>query len=454
MMDIAAISAALSEGRTSAERLVADAFARIRACAPYNAALELFEADAFASAGASDALLRAGTPRSPLEGVPFAVKANIAVKGHAMSCGSRVLENYASPYAATVVERLTRAGAIAVCSANMDEFAMGSTGENSAFGATLNPYDQGRVAGGSSSGSAALVALKCVPFALGSDTGGSVRLPAAYCGVCGMKPTYGALSRYGLAAYASSLDQIGVIARSPADILTVLRIAAGQDPMDATSLDVSLLSSRPIRRLAPVQNMIGCCAVSVKHAIQAFLSRASKRVCVSDGIEMTGFEAVAPAYYVLACAEASENLARYDGVRYGVRGGDAFGAEVKKRVAMGEFFLSRDQCATYYQRARAVRNALCTWFDEAFSAADCLIMPVSAQTAPLLDRKHENAACCFKADMMTAAANLAGLPAISIPCGTDESGLPIGVQLIAPKCRDEALLSFASSLLKGENADA
>lgn len=453
MSEICRLSAALQSGQTSSKTLVDKAFALLARYALDHAALECFKADADRLSEESDTRLLDHQPRSALEGIPFAIKANIAYQGHVCSCGSLALKDYVSPYTATVVRRLLAAGAIPICSSNMDEFAMGSTGENSAFGAVRNPHDQTRAAGGSSSGSAALVARGIVPFALGSDTGGSVRLPAAHCGVCGFKPTYGALSRYGLTAYASSLDQIGLLAQSADDIEAALRIMAGKDPLDATSFN--LPDAAPVHsvRFARVANLADGCASSIQQALSRVAARIAERFSPAEDITLPDLRFLAPAYYVLAAAEASANLARFDGIRYGA-GHEAFGAEVKKRIQMGEYVLSRDHYASYYQRAKAVQQALCAWFDKIFAVYDYLILPVSPTTAPLLGAAKREPVRFYEADVMTTVANLAGLPAISIPAGKDGGHMPIGVQLLAPKGHDYALLHIAQALLEGGEGDA
>lgn len=399
----------------------------------------------------------------PLRGVPFAVKNNICVAGAKLTCGSRLLENYISPYSATAVEMLRSFGAVAVCTANLDEFGMGSTGENSAFGVPENPAAPGSCPGGSSSGSAALVASGCVPLALASDTGGSARLPAAYCGVFGMKPTYGAFSRYGLTSYASSLEQIGLIASE----VPLLRIAhtclsARQDPRDATHRGLPQKNAPFFfrgKKIVLIEEWLPLAdtaiALAISQAADCF-ERAGARI-VTRALPQARL--LAAAYYVIACAEASANLARFTGLIAGKRmdGEDweerfaksraLLGSEVQKRIALGAYVLGKGHYDQYYLRAQAYRRRLTAWFQQLFSDCALVLLPVSFHTAPPRGVPLLDPLAPYQADALTACANLAGLPALSLPWGRDEQGKPVAVQLLAPWNRDGWLFDAATHLL-------
>ena len=404
-----------------------------------------------------------------LAGVPVVVKDNICVADSPTTAASRILASFVPPYSATVVERLEAAGAVVVAKANLDEFGMGSTNENSAYGPVLNPRATDRVAGGSSGGSAAAVAAGVVPLALGTDTGGSVRLPAAFCGVVGFKPTYGALSRYGVIAYASSLDQVGVIARTVDDVRLAFGVMRGRDPQDATSFDSASgglqATGRPgaerPRRVGVITELAG---QGMSPAALESLSRA--RAQLRDmGVEVVEVSlpsvayAVA-AYYVIATAEASSNLARYDGMLYGARvGNDAegqeavmtatrgsqFGREVRRRILLGSFALSAGYYDAYYGRAMKVRSLLAGELTSALASCDALLSPTATGEAYPLGEKLTDPIAMYVGDVATCLANLGGLPAISVPYGSGESGLPLGVQLMAARRADDALLDLAES---------
>jgi aspartyl-tRNA(Asn)/glutamyl-tRNA(Gln) amidotransferase subunit A len=407
-----------------------------------------------------------GRPQSaaegPLAGIPFAVKDNIAVKDFRLTCGSRLLADLVSPYTATAVARLQRAGAVMVGKTNLDEFGMGSSCENSALGATSNPWDETVVPGGSSGGSAAAVAAGMVPFALGSDTGGSVRQPAAFCGVYGLKPTYGAVSRYGLVAYASSLDVIGVIAKTVSRTREVFACLRGQDPLDQSSLAYRPAPVRKGRMRVGIPGLgeagEGPGAIPLHPDVAASLAKtraALKALGFSlRDIDLPGLDLVAACYYVIAMAEASANLARFDGVRYGRRAGDAeapeelmrlsrsrgLGDEVKLRILLGTYVLRSGFQDRYYLRAQKIRRALRRSFQRAFAEVDLILLP----TYPYPPfRKGNGALDPFAqklADLYTCTANLAGLPAMSFPASL-ENGLPVGMQFMAPACAEELLFS-------------
>lgn len=400
-------------------------------------------------------------PAAPLAGTPVAVKDNICVAGLPATAASRALEGFVPPYTATVVARLEAAGAVVIGKTNLDEFGMGSTNENSAYGPVLNPLDPGRVAGGSSGGSAAAVAAGAVPLALGSDTGGSVRLPAAFCGVVGFKPTYGALSRYGLISYASSLDQVGVVARDVGLARRAFHAMRGPDPLDPTSREPGPAPA-VTGRVAVLRELAG---EGMSRDALAGLARA-RSALEEAGVEVV--EASVPevryavaAYYLIATAEAASNLSRYDGSTYGARVGGPgegharvsartrsalFGAEVKRRVLMGSFALSAGYRDAYYGRAVRARGLLAAGLARALAGADALLTPTAVSTAYRLGEKLADPVAMYAGDVATCLANLAGLPAVSVPAGLGEDGLPVGVQLVGARWADDALLDLAERL--------
>jgi aspartyl-tRNA(Asn)/glutamyl-tRNA(Gln) amidotransferase subunit A len=417
-------------------------------------------------ADALDAAREHGFPAGPLCGVPVVLKSNLCLAGVETNCGSRILAGYRPPYTATVVERLLAAGAVPVAMGNMDEFAMGSSGENSAFGPARNPWDPERTPGGSSSGPAAAVAAGLVPLALGSDTGGSVRQPAALCGITGFKPTYGRLSRFGLVAFGSSLDQVGILARSVRDVELALEALSGVDERDSTSLD-----EPPVQRQAQA-NLNGLRVgvpeeyfgpgldPRVRAVTDAALARLTELGCVRVPIGLARTELAIPCYYVLATAEAASNLARFDGVRYGPRAdGDGtlagmqaatrargFGAEVKRRILLGTYVLSRGYYEAWYGHATAVRAALAEEFRAAFEKVDVVAGPTSPTLAFRLGERSADPVAMYLSDALTVPASLAGLPAISVPAGLAREGtrdLPVGLQLIGPRRADARLLAIA-----------
>ena len=396
-----------------------------------------------------------------LAGVPFAVKDNIAVEGFSLSCGSALLRGLAAPYTATAVARLQRAGARVVGKTNLDEFGMGSSSEHSCFGAVRNPWDATVVAGGSSGGSAAVVAAGLVPFALGSDTGGSVRQPASFCGVYGLKPTYGAVSRFGLVAYASSLDVIGVTAADAATARAAFETMRGVDQFDQSSVDYPAAAPAPGRLVVGIpEDVLDGVDPAVRRALQAVRGRLEEAGIRCVPVQLGSLEYVVPAYYVIATAEASANLARYDGVRYGVRDGYAsadaeemtiaarsagFGAEVKLRILVGTYVLRSGFQEQYYQRAQRIRTLIRQSFEYAFGEVDLLLMPTFpvppfARGDAGLDAFQQK-----QGDLFTCTANLTGHPALSVP-GIVDGGLPIGVQFMAPHFREDLLFQVADPL--------
>ena len=384
---------------------------------------------------------------SPLAGVPIAVKDNICTKGVRTTCGSWMLENYVPTYSATVVEKLEQAGLILIGKTNMDEFGMGSTSETSFFGPVKNPYDETRVAGGSSGGSAAAVASGIVPLALGTDTGGSIRQPSSHCGVVGLKPTYGTVSRFGLVAYASSMDQIGPIAGNVEDCAALLDVITGYDPKDSTSL--RLPDSACPGSKQPASGTEG-----IRIGIPRGFSKVNISSCEEFDLDYASY--AVPAYYVIACAEASSNLARFDGVKYGFRADgyeslhdmyektrdEGFGEEVRRRIRLGEFVLSQGYYDEYYLQACRVRRLVAESYQKAFAAFDFIGSPVAPTVAPKLGESLQDPIRMYTSDLYTVPANLCGFPAISIPGGT-EDGMPVGVMLTGNHFSERRLLQAA-----------
>jgi aspartyl-tRNA(Asn)/glutamyl-tRNA(Gln) amidotransferase subunit A len=459
--------AALDGGRSSAALLVEQSLTRAEALEPVLHAFVRLRPDAArAEARAADARRARGERLSALDGIPVAIKDNLVKSGEPTTCASRILEGFVSPYDATAVEKLTAAGAIVIGATNLDEFAMGSSTENSTFGPTRNPWDPARTPGGSSGGSAAAVAAGIVPIALGSDTGGSIRQPASFCGVVGVKPTYGRVSRWGLVAFASSLDQIGVFARSAADAAAALEVICGHDPRDSTSIP------EPAPRL--VGALLGDVSGLVvglpreyfaKGALPAVTDAVRAAVAELEGAGAKVREVSLPhtphavaAYYLIATAEASSNLARYDGVRYGRRAAGArgltemylrtrsegFGAEVKRRIVLGTYVLSAGYYDAYYRKAQQVRTLLRRDFEAAFRGCDVIATPTCPEVAFPIGAKSGDPVRMYLSDVYTVSANLAGLPGVSLPCGSAD-GLPIGLQLLAPALDEATLLRVADA---------
>ncbi len=452
------------EGRRSAREVVQQALDAVAARnGELNAFLTVLTDDALARADEVDAAVAAGRDPGPLAGVPVALKDNLCTRGSATTCASRILEGWRPPYDATVVTALRSAGAVALGKTNMDEFAMGSSTENSAFGPTRNPRHTGKVPGGSSGGSAAAVAAGFTPLGLGSDTGGSIRQPAALCGVVGMKPTYGRVSRFGLVAFASSLDQIGPFANTVEDAALLFDVLAGHDPLDSTSL-----ASTPEPALAQVhdgaegvrvalcRDLVEGCAPDVVARVEEaaeVLTRAGAKV---EEISIPEFGYGLSAYYLIAPAEASSNLARYDGVRYGLRvdGDDVaamntatrtagFGAEVKRRIMLGTYALSAGYYDAYYAQAQRVRTLVMQAFDRAYETFDVLLGATAPTTAFDLGAKVDDPMAMYMNDVCTIPSNLSGHPALSVPFGTGDDGLPVGVQVLAPALGEALMFRVA-----------
>ncbi|MFQ4137115.1 Asp-tRNA(Asn)/Glu-tRNA(Gln) amidotransferase subunit GatA [Nodosilinea sp. PGN35] len=416
---------------------------------------------ALAQAAQVDARLAAGEDIGPLTGIPIALKDNLCTRGVRTTCGSKILENFVPPYESTVTEKLRQAGAIALGKTNLDEFAMGSSTENSAYQLTGNPWDVTRVPGGSSGGSAAAVAAGECAVALGSDTGGSIRQPASFCGVVGLKPTYGLVSRFGLVAYASSLDQIGPLAPTVEDAALLLQGIAGHDPKDSTSLNVQVPDYTQCLKPDLKGRKVGIitetfAAEGIDPAVRAATEQAIQQLKALGAeiqeISCPRFAYGLPTYYIIAPSEASSNLARYDGVKYGVRNNsdslmsmytktraEGFGAEVKRRIMIGTYALSAGYYDAYYLKAQKVRTLIKQDFEAAFGQVDVLVCPTAPTTAFRAGEKVDDPLSMYLSDLMTIPVNLAGLPGLSLPCGFDDQGLPIGLQLIGNALREDLL---------------
>lgn len=431
----------------------------------YRAYLSVFKEEALKRADEIQKQMDAGEITSPLAGVPMAIKDNICVKGLPTTCGSRMLEHFRPPYDATVTTRLHDAGAVLLGKLNMDEFAMGSTTETSYFGACKNPWDVTRVPGGSSGGAAAAVAAAEAYYTLGSDTGGSIRQPCSFCGVTGLKPTYGAVSRYGLVAYASSLDQIGPIARDAKDLAAVLDVIVGKDERDATSVDAgeggylaSLTGDVKGLKVGIPSDYFGeGLDEEVKEKVLAAAKKLEEMGAVVEEFPMPMVEYAIPAYYIIASAEATSNLSRYDGIKYGFRAqkfddlidlyiqsrSQGFGMEVKRRIMLGNFVLSSGYYDAYYKKALQVKALIKGEFDKAFERFDLLLGPAAPTTALKLGESLQDPLKMYLGDIYTVSVNLAGLPGLVAPCGFDGQGLPVGVQLIGRPFGEKTLLNTA-----------
>lgn len=470
MMTVREITEQLRSGACSAVACCAAALDRVARVDPQVQAFTQVTGErALERAAAIDADRAAGRPVGPLAGVPIAVKDNLCTAFGRTTCASRMLENYCSPFTATAVERLEAAGAVIIGKTNLDEFAMGSSTENSALHPTRNPWDLKRVPGGSSGGSAAAVASGMVVAALGSDTGGSIRLPAAFCGVVGLKPTYGRVSRYGLVAFGSSLDQIGPLTNSVEDAALLLKVIAGKDPRDTTSVDkpvpdfpADLTEARLGRRRLRIgvpreyleqQGLEPESRLLVERALEVYKSLGATLVDVS--LPRTAY--AIPAYYLVATAEASSNLARYDGVHYGHRAAhpehiidlytasrsEGFGPEVKRRIMLGTFALSAGYYDAYYNKALQIRRLIKDDFDAALRECDVLAGPVSPTPAFRSGEKLADPLAMYLADVYTVSLNLAGLPGLCLPCGFSSAGLPVGLQLTGPVFGESVILQAA-----------
>jgi len=473
LLPLSRVSEALASGAVSADALLEASLARIRSQdGQLHAFLRLTENEAWAAAKASVQRRASGKALGPLDGVPIALKDIFCMEGVETTCGSRILRGYVPPYDATVTRKLKQAGAVIVGKTNMDEFAMGSSTENSAFGPTLNPWDRTRSPGGSSGGSAAAVAARLVSGALGTDTGGSIRQPAAMVGCVGMKPTYGRVSRFGVVAFASSLDQVGPFAQDVKGVAHLLAAIAGHDPSDQTSSkrpvpDYAAALDQGVRGLrigVPPESFGEGLAPEVEKAVRAGIEKLRAQGCQVREVPLPNSPHAIATYYIVATAEASSNLARYDGVRYGHRAkasqllemyertrAEGFGAEVKRRIMLGTYALSTGYYDAYYLRAQKVRALIRRDFDQAFASVDAVVSPTSPTTAFKLGEKTDDPLAMYLSDVYTVPVNLAGLPGISVPCGFDSGGLPIGLQLIGKPFDEETLLRLARAAEPSEH---
>jgi len=457
---------AVAERKTTATALAEAFYDKIQKDDPQiGAYLILSKNRAMETAGRIDRLVAQGADLPPLGGVPVGIKDVMVTRGVRSTAGSKILGNYIPPYDCTAVARMEAAGAIVLGKLNCDEFAMGSSNENSAFHPVRNPRDTSRVPGGSSGGSAAAVAAGMAVVALGSDTGGSIRQPASFCGVVGLMPTYGRVSRYGLIAFASSLDHIGPLARTVKDAAIVLRTIAGRDPMDSTSADVPVPNyvaelEKPIRglKIGVAKEYFGEGLDSeVRNAVETAIEKLRSLGCEIVPVSLPHIEYAIPTYYIVATAEASSNLARFDGVRYGYRARNAralsdmyrrsrdegFGAEVKRRIMLGTYALSAGYYDAYYLKAQKVRTLLTRDFDEAFKKVDAIVTPTSPTAAFKLGEKVNDPLAMYLADIYTVTADLAGIPGISIPCGETHEKLPIGLQILGRHFDEATILRVA-----------
>src|SRR5499427_5970746 len=457
---------AVQERKTTCAALAEAHYERIqKEDGQIGAFLTLSRERAMQQADRIDRMVAEGKPLPPLAGVPVGIKDVMSTRGVRTTAGSKILENFIPPYDCTAVARLEAAGAILLGKLNCDEFAMGSSNENSAYGPVRNPRDLTRVPGGSSGGSAAAVAADLAVFALGSDTGGSIRQPACFCGVVGLMPTYGRVSRYGLIAFASSLDHIGPLTKTVQDAATVLRTIAGRDPMDSTSAEVAVPDyvaelEKPVRGLkigVEKENFGGGLDEEVRAAVEAAIEKLKGLGCEVVPVSLPHTPYAIPTYYLIATAEASSNLARYDGVRYSQRArgvktlsemyrrsrDEGFGAEVKRRIMLGTYALSAAYYDAYYLKAQKVRTLLTRDFDEAFKKVDAIVTPTSPTAAFKLGEKASNPLAMYLADIYTVTADLAGIPGISIPCGETREKLPIGLQILGRHFDEATILRVA-----------
>jgi aspartyl-tRNA(Asn)/glutamyl-tRNA(Gln) amidotransferase subunit A len=460
----------IKDGSATATQITESVFSRINAVEErVHSFIRLLKDEALIAAAKADEIIKKGDIK-PLSGIPVALKDIVCTKGIATTCGSHILHNFVPPYNATVVEKLTAAGAVFVGKTNMDEFAMGSSTETSYFGPTRNPWDLERIPGGSSGGSATAVAADECIVSIGSDTGGSFRQPAALCGIVGMKPTYGRVSRFGLIAFASSLDQIGPFTKDVEDCAIMMNVLAGYDPRESTSVDAAVPDYRQFigrdikgwRIGIPKEYFIEGIDPEVTAAIKNAITVIEKSggQCVDISLPHTQY--CVATYYIIAPAEASSNLARYDGVRYGFRSTDArdlldmyrntrmegFGAEVKRRIMIGTYALSAGYYDAYYKKASQVRALIKRDFEEAFKKCDVILTPTTPTPAFKIGEKTDDPLQMYLSDIFTISANLAGIPGISVPCGFTSSGLPIGVQFLSGHFEEDKLIQIASAYEK------
>lgn len=473
---IASIRKAIESKQISARELTTEFYSRIEKRNPeLNAFLTLSPERAYAQADRIDGMRSQGESLPQLAAVPIAVKDVISTRGVRTTCGSKILENYVPPYDATAVERLERAGAILLGKTNCDEFAMGSSNENSAYGPVRNPSALDRVPGGSSGGSAAAVAAGLAVVALGTDTGGSIRQPGALCGIPAMMPTYGRVSRYGLIAFASSLDRIGPFARTVRDAATVLSAIAGRDENDETSADVAKVNyteeiEKPVSGMRigiPKEYFTEGMDAEVRQHVEAGIKRLESLGCRLVELRMPHTDYAIATYYIVATAEASSNLARFDGVRYGLRiesgtlremyrstRGEGFGQEVKRRIMLGTYALSSGYYDAYYLRAQKVRSLIARDFGEAFEKVDAIVTPTSPSPAFRIGERTDDPLKMYLADIYTVTGSLAGVPGISVPCGRTAEGLPVGLQILGPHFAEARVLQLANSFERASGTAA
>ena len=464
------LSAAMKQGKVTAVDAMAAVLSRIdERERDINAYVTIDREQALKAAAAVQEKIEKGELNGVLAGVPVAVKDNLCTEGMRTTCSSKILENFVPTFSAEAVVNLEKAGAVVIGKTNMDEFAMGSTTETSAYGVTRNPWNTDHVPGGSSGGSAAAVAAGECYFALGSDTGGSIRQPASFCGVVGLKPTYGTVSRYGLVAYGSSLDQIGPLTKNVADCAAVLEVIASHDVKDATSINrkeenkdtdftAALVDDVKGMKIGIPRDYVGeGLDGEVKDAVLAAAKQLAAKGAVVEEFDLSLVAYAIPAYYTIAAAEASSNLERFDGIKYGYRAAsfeglhdmykktrsEGFGAEVKRRIMLGSFVLSSGYYDAYYLKALKVKAMIKNAFDDAFAKYDLILGPVAPTTAPRLGESLSDPLKMYLGDIYTISVNLAGLPAISLPCGKDSKGLPIGLQLIADSFQEKKLIQAA-----------
>jgi len=468
-LTIEATKTAIAGKQITASSLVEQFYGKIKAEDPeIHAYLTLCEDRALQQAKSIDDLVSKGAALPPLAGVPIGIKDVMITKDVRTTAGSKILENFIPPYDCTAVARLEAAGVIVLGKMNCDEFAMGSSNENSAYGPVRNPRDKTRVPGGSSGGSAAAVAAGTAVATLGSDTGGSIRQPASFCGVVGLMPTYGRVSRYGLIAFASSLDHIGPLTKTVKDAAILLRVIAGRDPLDSTSADVAVPNYeadlvRPVSGLkigVPKEYFGEGLEAEVRASVESGIAKLRSAGCEIVPISLPHTKYAIPTYYVIATAEASANLARFDGVRYGYRAknartlsemyrksrDEAFGAEVKRRIMLGTYALSSGYYDAYYLKAQRVRTLLTRDFEEAFQKVDAIVTPTAPTPAFKLGEKSDDPLSMYLADIYTVTADLAGVPGISVPCGKTRSGLPIGLQVLGRHFDESTVLRVAAAV--------
>ncbi len=465
---IAQLASRVQAGSTTATELVKRSLKLIAEAQEYNSVIIDLSASALKRAQLIDQQVARGESVGVLAGVPFIAKDNFLVYGGETKAASKILSGFVPPYQASAINALESAGAICVAKANMDAFAHGASTENSDYGVVKHPFDQTRVPGGSSGGSAAAVALGLAPFALGTDTGGSIRQPASFCGVVGLKPTYGLVSRSGVIAMGSSLDCIGPIARSVSDAALVLDVMSGRDALDATTIESDEAGYFPIKKTPLKKLKIGVIKEyfgdqvdsDIRTTLEATLSKLEANGAEITYVSLPSTELALACYYIICPAEVSSNLSRYDGQRYGYSNprattldesyvtarGQGFGKEAKRRIMIGTFVLSSGYYDAYYKKAMTVRTKLINEFEAAFNSVDFLVGPVAPTTAFKIGEKSKDPLQMYLADVMTVAANLAGIPALSIPVGFDSLGLPIGLQLMAAQRQDAALLNLAAAI--------